>query len=386
MPSPSLSRALAVLALAWAAAGCQAPATEPPAQTAPPTSPSSDGAAAPAGGPGAAHSVTSTELNLYAWSEYIPQDLLDAFTAEYGVKVNYDAFSSNEELLAKMQAGATGYDVILPSDYMVSVMAKQGMLEPLDKTALVNFGNLDPQFVDRSYDPGNTHSVPYQWGTVGIAVDTAAVTRPVTAWADLWDPAFAQGLVMVDDEREVIGLTLMTLGHDRNSTDPATLDAAKAKLVDLKPNIRLFDSDSPKTALLAGEVKAGVVWNGEAALAHRENPAIAYVLPAEGCGIWFDNLAMPKDPPHADAALAFIDFVLRPDMSMLISRDFPYSNPNTAGLAALAAAEPELHAAYMAYPATNPPAADLAKCQAIEDVGDALPLWDKLWTDVKSGE
>ncbi len=381
MPSPFIVRGLTALALAWAASGCQA---SPTAVESPAAAP--DATAAPSDATAAAPRLTSTELNLYAWSEYIPQDLLDAFAAEHGIRVNYDAFSSNEELLAKMQAGAAGYDVILPSDYMVTVMAKQGMLEPLDTSLLANFGNLDPQFVDRPYDPGNAYSVPYQWGTVGIAVDTAAVSTPVTAWADLWDPAFAQGLVMVDDEREVIGLTLMTLGHDRNSTDPAELEAAKARLAALKPNIRLFDSDSPKTALLAGEVKAGVVWNGEAALAHRENPAIAYVLPAEGCGIWFDNLAMPKDPPHKDAALAFIDFVLRPDMSMLITRDFPYSNPNAAGLAALAEAEPELYAAYMAYPATNPPAADLAKCQAIVDIGDALPLWDKLWTDVKSGE
>jgi len=330
--------------------------------------------------------ATSKTLNLYAWSEYIPPDLLDAFSREHGIDVNYDTYASNEELLAKMQAGASGYDVIVPSDYMVTVMAAQGMLEPLDLNRIPNFANIDPAFTNPAYDPGNRHTVPYQWGTVGIAVDTAAVDKPISAWADLWDPTLENSLVMVDDQREVIGLALMTLGFDRNTSDPAELEAAKAKLVELKPNIKLFDSDSPKTALLSGDVKAGVVWNGEAALAHRENAAIDYVLPAEGCGLWTDNLAIPKGAPHRDAALAFIDFALRPDMGMLISRDFPYSNPNRAALERMSTEDPGGYATYMGFSATNPPADALAKCRTIEDVGDALPLWDKVWLEVKGGE
>jgi spermidine/putrescine-binding protein len=335
---------------------------------------------------GGAATVKSTELNLYAWSEYIPQALLDNFTAATGVKVNYDAYSSNEELMAKLQAGASGYDVIIPSDYTVTILVKQGLLEKIDLAKIPNFANIDERFKNRDYDPGNQYSVPYQWGTACLVIDTSKVTKPITKWADLWSPEFSQRVVMLDDEREVLGMVLMTLGYDRNTTDPAQLDEAKAKLTELMPNIRLFDSDSPKTALLAGEVWLGLTWNGEAALAHAENPAIDYVFPEEGCSIWFDNLAIPKGAPHLDAALKFLDFVLDAKQSILITKEFPYSNPNKAALELLKTEDPETYASYMGFAATNPSDADLARTHPVKDVGDATTLWDRIWTEVKGGE
>jgi spermidine/putrescine-binding protein len=189
----------------------------------------------------------------------------------------------------------------------------------------------------------------------------------------------------VDDSRELVGMTLMLLGKDKNSRDAKDLAAAKAKLDSLRPNIKLFNGDSPKTELLSGEVVAGVVWNGEAALAARENPKIQYVLPEDGCGIWYDNLAVPKGAPHPDAALAFINFTLDGDMSQLISRDFPYSNPNKAGLAAFSTHYPDLFKQYTGSITTNPPEWVFTRCQPTRDVGDALPLWDQTWTEFKSG-
>lgn len=361
-----------------------APPTQPPPtpQAAAPTQPP-----APTQAPAAqAPQVTSKEFNLYAWSEYVPQDLLDAFSQEYGIKVNYDTYSSNEELLAKLQAGASGYDVIIPSDYMVTIMANLGLLEPIDLNHIPNFANIDERFKNPPFDPGNKYSVPYQWGTVAIAVNTEKVQQPITKFADLWDPMFRNNLVVLDDEREIIGMALVVLGYSKNSTDPAQLEAAKQKLLELVPNIKLYDSDSPKTALLSGEVIAGVIWNGEAALAHQENPAIDYILPEEGCGLWEDNLAIPKGAPHKDAAEAFINFVLRPEMSILITRDFPYSNPNKAALDLLAKEDPEAYQAYMSFAATNPPPEALEKCHRIVDVGEATTLWDKVWTEVKGGQ
>lgn len=374
-----------VLSLVLSACGGGAaptPTAVPPTQP-PPTPQAPEPTQAPA-----AHEpqVTSKEFNLYAWSEYVPQDLLDAFSQEYGVKVNYDTYSSNEELLAKLQAGASGYDVIIPSDYMVTIMANLGLLEPIDLNHIPNFANIDERFKNPPFDPGNKYSVPYQWGTVAIAVNTEKVQRPITKFADLWDPMFRNNLVVLDDEREIIGMALVVLGYDKNSTDPAQLEAAKQKLLELVPNIKLYDSDSPKTALLSGEVIAGVIWNGEAALAHQENPAIDYILPEEGCGLWEDNLAIPKGAPHKDAAEAFINFVLRPEMSILITRDFPYSNPNKAALELLAKENPEAYQAYMGFAATNPPAEALEKCHRIVDVGEATTLWDKVWTEVKGGQ
>lgn len=328
----------------------------------------------------------SQELNLYAWSEYVPQALLDNFTAETGIKVNYDAYSSNEELMAKLQAGASGYDVIIPSDYTVTILTNQGLLEKIDLAQIPNFKNIGDPYKNRDFDPGNQFTVPYQWGTACLVVDTSKVTTPITKWADLWSPEFEQRVVLLDDEREVLGMVLMTLGYDRNSTDPAELEQAKTKLIELMPNVRLFDSDSPKTALLAGEVWLGLTWNGEAALAHAENPDIDYVFPEEGCSIWFDNLAIPKDAPHMDAALKFMNFVLDPANSVLISLEFPYSNPNLAALDLMKTQEPEAYEAYINFPATNPSAEQLSRTYPVKDIGEATALWDRIWTEAKGGE
>jgi spermidine/putrescine-binding protein len=330
--------------------------------------------------------LTSDALNIYAWSEYIPQDLLDGFADLYGVKVNYDTYASNEELMAKLQAGGSGYDIVLPSDYVVSQLVALDLLERLDKAGLTNLGNIDPQFLGRDYDPGNAYTVPYQWGTTGIAYNTTKVTPPITRFADLWRADLKDRLVVLDDQREMLGIALRQLGFDRNSTHPDELAQARDKLIALKPNIKLFDSDSPKTALLGGEVDAGVVYNGEGALIRREDPAFTYVLPADGCGVWYDNLAIAKGAPHKDAAMAFIDYVLRPESGALITRDFPYSNPNAEALDFLKTSDPQLYATYMQSTTTNPPAADVARCQPVTDVGDALPLWGEMWTAVKGGQ
>jgi len=326
----------------------------------------------------------STTLNLYAWSEYVPQQLLDDFSTKYDITVNYDTYSSNEELLAKLQAGASGYDVIVPSDYIVSVMIKQGMLEPIDVSKLANFNNLDPRFINRDYDPGNKYTIPYQWGTTGLIYDKTVVPSEPKSWIDLWDPAYQGRLVFLDDEREVIGMALEVLGYDRNSTNENELNQAEQKLLELKPNILKFDSDSPETAIISGETWAGLVYNGNASLALAEDTNVVYICPTEGCTIWFDNLAIPKGAPHLDAAMLFLDWVLDPQQSILITTEFPYSNPNKAALDLLKTQDSALYEAYVTFPGTNPPDSFLANTKPIVDVGDATALYDSIWTDFKS--
>ena len=328
----------------------------------------------------------STEVNLYAWSEYIPQALLDGFTNETGIKVNYDTYSSNEELMAKLQAGASGYDVIIPSDYTVTIMINQKLLEELDFSKIPNFANIDETFKNLKFDPGNKYSVPYQWGTTGLAINRTLVTKQITKWADLWASDYNGKLVMLDDEREVIGMVLSVLGYDRNTTNETELEEAKAKLIELMPNIRVFDSDSPKTALLAGDVWMGLVWNGEAAIAHSENPSIDYICPEEGCGIWVDNLSIPKGAPHKDAALTLINYILKPESSILITKEFPYSSPNKAGLELMKTQDPEMYDSYMSFTATNPSQADISNAKSIVDVGEATTVYDRIWTEVKGGQ
>lgn len=326
----------------------------------------------------------STTLNLYAWSEYVPQTLLDDFSAKYGITVNYDTYSSNEEMLAKLQAGASGYDVIIPSDYTVAIMIKQDMLETIDVTQLANFGNIDPRFINRDYDPGNKYSIPYQWGTTALIYDKTLVPSEPKGWADLWDPAYKSRLVFLDDEREVLGMALQVLGYDRNSTNEKELNEAEQKLIELKPNILKFDSDAPETAIISGEAWAGLVYNGNASLALAEDPNVAYICPTEGCTIWFDNLAIPKGAPHKDAAILFMDWVLDAQQSILISKEFPYSNPNKAALDLLKTDDPALYETYIGFSGTNPDDAFLAAAKPIVDVGEATTLYDSLWTDFKS--
>jgi spermidine/putrescine-binding protein len=328
--------------------------------------------------------VTSTTLNLYAWSEYVPQQLLDEFSTKYGIKVNYDTYSSNEEMLAKLQAGASGYDVIIPSDYTVAIMIKQGMLEPIDTTQLSNFGNLDPRFVNRDYDPGNKYSIPYQWGTTGLVYDKTLVPSAPKSWNDLWDPAYKGHLVFLDDEREVMGMALEVLGFDRNSITESELNQAEQKLIELKPNILKFDSDAPETAIISHEAWAGMVYNGNASLAYQEDSNVVYICPTEGCTIWFDNLAIPKGAPHIDAAMLFLNWVLNPQESILITKQYPYSNPNKAALDLLKTDDPTKYASYMAFTGSNPPDSFLANTKPIVDVGAATTLYDSLWTDFKS--
>jgi spermidine/putrescine-binding protein len=323
-------------------------------------------------------------MNLYAWSEYVPQQLLDDFTKQYGIKVNYDTYSSNEELLAKLQAGASGYDVIIPSDYIVTVMIKQGMLETIDTGNLKNFSNLDPRFINRDYDPGNKYTIPYQWGTTGLVYDKTLVPSEPKSWIDLWDPAYKGRLVFLDDEREVIGMALEVLGYDRNSTNPDELNQAEQKLLEIKPNILKYDSDSPETAIITAETWAGLVYNGNASLALAEDPNVAYICPTEGCTIWFDNLAIPKGAPHMDAAMKFLDWVLDPQQSIFITKEFPYSNPNKAALDLLKTDDPVIYESYMAFAGTNPDDTFLANTKPIVDVGEATALYDSLWTDFKS--
>ena len=331
-----------------------------------------------------AQNSKSNVLNLYGWSDYIPQGLLDNFSAQYGIKVNYDTYSSNEEMLAKLQAGASGYDVVIPSDYTVAIMIKQGMLAELDLSKIPNFTNLDSRFINRDYDPGNKYTIPYQWGTTALIYDKTTVPFEPKSYSDLWDSRFKGRLVMLDDEREVLGMALQVLGYDRNTTDQSQLQQAEQKLIDLKPNILKFDSDTPENSIINGEAWAGLVYNGNAALAYASDPNVEYICPTEGCGIWFDNLAIPKGAPHADAALKFLDFVMDPKQSVLISEEFPYSNPNAAAIAYMQTADPTFYESYMASSATNPSNAFLANAKPIIDVGAATTIYDSLWTDFKA--
>ncbi|MBI5935845.1 MAG: spermidine/putrescine ABC transporter substrate-binding protein [Chloroflexi bacterium] len=330
--------------------------------------------------------VTSKELNLFVWTEYIPTDAIECFELIYGVKINHEEYSANEEMYAKLSAGGASYDLVQPTDYIVSLMIRQGLLQELDHAKLPVLAEFDTNYLDFSFDPGNKYTIPYQAGTDAIVYNADVVSPAPTSWEDLWKPEYANRMVFLDDSRAVIGLTLLTLGYDVNTTNPDELNAAKEKLALLVPNVRAFDSDSPKTALIAGDVDLGMTWTGEAFLAQQENPSIQYVYPKEGAILWQDNYAIPVGAPHLDAAYAWLNYTMQGNMFWLMLRDFPYTNPSKGALEYAKANQKEIYDAYINSPITNTPAEAIANGHRIDDVGEALPLYDQLWTEVKGGE
>jgi len=322
----------------------------------------------------------SKEIKIFTWTEYLPVDIFDCFGLVYGVDVNVDYFSSNEELYSKMSSDS--FDVVHPSDYMIGVLIREKLLQKLDQGKLPNIKNMDASLAG-IYGDALNYLVPYQMGTQAIVYNSETVTTPPTSWADLWLPEYKDRIVAVDDNRVIIGMALLTLGYDVNSTDEAQLAEAKQKLIELKPNIRVFDSNSPKTPLLAGDVDLGIVWNGEAFLAQQENPALEYVFPKEGSIIFYDGMGIPVNAPHPDISYAWFNYLMQGDVSWLTLVDYPYTNPNQAALAFAKSDHADVYKAYMASPITHTPLEIFAKGHEVKDLGDALLLYDAIWTEIK---
>lgn len=349
-----------------------------------PTSPSTaaeDAAACPE--PNPRLEVTSTTVNLFVWVQYIPQEIYDCFEEVYGVQVNLDEYSNDEEMVTKLAAGGANYDLVVPSDYIIDLMIRQELLQPLDPGRLHIMDNFDPAFLDQPFDPSNRYTVPSTAGTEAIIVNTAAVESTPQSFADLWNPEYVGRIVMLDSPRTVIGLTLLSLGYDPSTQDPAQLEEAKTKLLALMPNIKLFDSNSPKSALLAGDADLGIAWSAEAVIASQEEPAIQYIYPTEGAIRWQVSLAIPTIAAHVDATYAFINYLHQPDVFWRALVDYPNTLPNRAALEYAKIHHPDLYDAYSQSPITNAPAAVLAQAHFLRDIGDALPLYDQIWTEIK---
>lgn len=319
-----------------------------------------------------------TTLNVYTWTEYIPDSVIEAFEEETGITVNHSTFSSNEDMLAKVKSESEGaFDIVQPSDYMVEQMASQGMLEELDKTKLTNLSNIDESYMNPEYDPDNTYSIPYLGGVEAIAVNTAKITDEITKYDDLFDSSYENQVVLLDDFRAVIGLTAKSLGYSMSTTDAAELDEIKTKLLTLKPNVKLYDSDSPKSALIQGEATIGSMWGAEVALAMEENPDIEVVYPEEGAYLFMDNWAIPKGSKNVDAAMEFINYMLDAENMSEILAEFPYLCPNAAAVALMGDE-------YASNKAKNPPAEVIENGEYIKNLDtDTLTVYDQMWTELK---
>jgi spermidine/putrescine transport system permease protein len=315
-------------------------------------------------------------LNIFCWTEYVPQAVIDKFTEETGIKVAMENYTSNEEMLAKLLAGGGAYDLIQPSEYTVQALHKEGLLQEIDQERVPNIKNLAPEFRNLPFDPGNKYSVPWLAGFVGIVYNAETIPGPVVGFADVFTPENNKRIVVLDDAREIVSWGLAAANIPINDASDANLEKIRPMVKDWLAKVKVYDSDSPKTSLSSGDTDIGVVWSGEAAILFKDNPKFQWVLPAEGFHMFVDNLAIPTTARNKDLAEEFMNFILRPDISKMISESFPYYNPNAEARKLLTAEE-------LNNPASYPPGLDVTKAQLFSDIGEQASKVDEYVTTLK---
>jgi len=318
-------------------------------------------------------------VNLYNWQSYVNPDNIKAFQQQFGQKVTQDFYDSNEAMLAKLQAGAKGYDVVVPTGYMVEIMIKQGLLYKLAKDHLPNFQYVDARFKNLAFDPGNQYSVPKDWGTTGFGYRTD-LFPPMKSWADFWQIATtkASGKVTVlDGENEVIGSALKMLGYSYNSVDPNQLNQVKAKLLELKPHLLSITSTEYITLMQNGQALLSLGWNGDFFSVQTKQPKVIYVVPEEGSELWMDNWCITSTAPDPVAAHAFLNFFMDPKVAG--------KEPSVTYYAScISAARPYIDPSIVNNPSIYPPQAVTDKLEAQKDLGNGIKLRDQIWTEFKS--
>jgi spermidine/putrescine transport system substrate-binding protein len=318
------------------------------------------------------------ELNFYNWADYVAKTTIPGFEKQTGIQVTQDYFSSNEELLAKLRAGGTGYDVIVPSDYMVAVMIKSDVLQPLDKSKIPNFKNIGEDFSGLPYDQDNEYSVPYQWGTTGILYNKKEIGQLEDNWEPMWSTEFSGEIGMLNDERETPGAALYKLGYSVNATEDEQLAEAEAQLKKQKPLLRgYFDSTQNRPLVLNGDLLLGHVFSGDAFLALSQDDDLDYIIPKPAATRWTDNMAIPAGAEHPDNAHKFINYILDAKVGAALSNYTYFNTPNEAAL-------PMIDEALKKLPGYQLGPEVFDRLQVIEDVGEATRKYSRLFTEVKS--
>ncbi|WP_221801086.1 extracellular solute-binding protein [Oceanobacter mangrovi] len=317
---------------------------------------------------------------IYNWSEYIPDGVLEEFTEATGIEVEYNTYESNEVMYSKIKIqNAKGYDIVVPSSYYISKMAREGLLAKIDQSKLSNLKHLDTSLLNKPYDKGNQYSIPYTWGSTGIGINTDEIEKSsITSWNDLWDSKWLGSLLLTDDVREVFQMALAIQGHSANTRDPKEIEQAYQLLKTLMPNVLTFNSDAPREPYMAGDVNLGMIWNGEVIMAQEEMPEIDYIYPSEGVILWVDSFAIPANAEHKDAAHQFINFMLRPEIAARTVDYIGYATPNKDALELL---DEETRNNPIIFPSQ----AIISKGEFQEDVGDeATALYNKYWEELKT--
>lgn len=273
-------------------------------------------------------------ITVYNWGEYVDPSLLKQFTEETGIRVVYETFDSNEAMMTKIQQGGSAYDIAVPSEYAVEMMKEKKLLLPLDHSKIPNLANIDPYFLNMSFDPGNEYSIPYFWGTLGIVYNPNLIDEDLTfdSWHDLWHPALKQKVFLVDSAREIIGLSLHSLGYSANVKDDELLRLAKDQLIELAPNVKAVIGDEITLLMVNNEAAVAVTFSGQAADMMWENEELEYTVPVEGSNLWFDNFVIPTTSNNVEGAHAFINFMLDAEVGAQNTDYVGYSTPNAASM------------------------------------------------------
>ncbi|WP_132996360.1 ABC transporter substrate-binding protein [Sporanaerobacter acetigenes] len=314
-------------------------------------------------------------LNVYNWGDYIAPEVIEEFEEEYGIKVNYSTFDTNEDMYVKVKSGGNSYDVLFPSDYIIEKMIKEDMLLKLDMNNIPNYKNIDEKFKNLDFDPDNEYSVPYMWGTLGIIYNKNAVTDKVESWDILWDEKYSGQILMLNSQRDSIAISLKRLGYSMNSTDKDELQKAKEELIKQKPLVYAYVGDEVKDLMIGEEADIGVVWSGDAVYMMGENENLDYVVPKEGSNLWFDNMVIPSTSKHKKEAELFINFMCRPDIALKNTEYIGYSTPNKETFKLLSK---EMKNDDVAYPKDE----SLENCEIFNDLGEFTKEYSRIWTEI----
>lgn len=334
--------------------------------------------------------VHSNELYVYNWGEYIDDSVIAEFEEETGIKVTYDMFETNEEMYPIIEAGAVGYDVVCPSDYMIQKMAENDLLAELNFDNIPNVKNIDPQYIEssKSFDPENKYSVPYTWGTVGILYNTKLIAEhgmPVpTKWADLWNPAYKGEILMQDSVRDAFMVALKALNYSMNTENTEELQAATQKLIQQKPLVQAYVIDQVRDKMIGGEAAVGVIYSGEILYIQEEvasqnlDYTLEYVIPEEGTNLWIDSWVIPASAKNKENAEKWIDFLCRPDIAKKNFEYITYATPNKEAKALLDEETQNNKAIF-------PDEEDLVNSEVFKYLGDETDMiYNNLWKEVKS--
>ena len=327
----------------------------------------------------AANPALAEDLRIFGWADEMPDEVLQDFEAETGIAVTFDTFDSNESMIAKLDAGGSGYDLVNPSQYAVQILVNRGKLAELDHAKIETYDKIGPSFTQVSYDPGNKYSIPYVWGTTGLAYNKTCVDGPITSWKALFDEKYKSRVYMLDNMLAAYIAGLQVNGFDANTTDPAEIEKATETLIAQKPMLAGYNSTNFADLVSSGEACIVESWSSSVLQAIEDNPDVVYVLPEEGGTMWIDGYSILTDAPNPDAAYKFLSYILRPEVAAKTTSLTQTATVVTDSKALLPEALAKNSAVF-------PDEKTIANADFILDLGDAMKLYQDGWTRVKAAQ